>query len=489
MYDENVLSMLNRIRCGSVLVIGDAIIDCYVQGTQQRFSSEAPISIFDIQEISFRLGGAANVVNNLLSAGQKVDFCSIVGDDYLGDKLIQLLKQSNCNYLELITEPGRKTTTKIRYRSENGTQVFRSDYEDTYDIRSETKQSLLQFVGKNINKYDLILLSDYQKGCLSQDIISSIVRLAHILHIPVWADSKSSNASKYYGCDLIKPNKREFFNMVRWTGESSIDLIGERANFLCKKNSNENIVVTLGAEGMLCVDITQGVEYIPGIKVACNDVSGAGDTAFSYLAVGKLSGLSIIDSAKLANVAAGISVRKCGVTTISVCDIRFNICKKVSWKNVVPLTKYLEKKKVVFTNGCFDILHFGHIHSLRQAAKLGDVLVVGINTDDSVSRIKGKNRPIKSLYDRMEVLEALECVDYIIPFDEDTPFELIRLLHPDVLVKGKDYSGKYIVEAEFVQSYGGKVVLVEYLDGYSTTKTVNRICGLENSTNGTEAND
>ena len=424
----------------------------------------------------------------MINAGQKVDFCTIIGDDYLGDKLIQLLNQSNCNNLELITEYERKTTTKIRYFSESGIQIFRSDYEDTHDILVETKNILLRFVKENINKYDLILLSDYQKGCLPHDIISSIVKLAHTFNIPVWADSKSSDASKYYGCDLIKPNKKEFFSMIKWERESSIDLIGKKADILSKENNNETIIITLGAEGMLCIDITQGVEYIPGINNVCNDASGAGDTAFSYLAVGKLSGLSIIDSAKLANVAAGISVRKWGVNPISFYDIRFSICKQIRWNDVIPLMKYLEKKKVVFTNGCFDILHSGHIFSLRQAAKLGDILVVGINTDDSVSRIKGKNRPIKGLDERIKVLEALEFVDYVIPFDEDTPLELIYLLHPDVLVKGKDYTGKHFVGADFVKSYGGEVVLVEYLDGYSTTKTIEKICDLENSTNGTKTN-
>lgn len=479
MFGNDVLSMLSEIKGGSVLVVGDAIIDCYIQGTQQRFSAEAPITIFDIKHISFGLGGAGNVVSNLVKAGQKVDFCSIIGDDYLGERLIQLLKQCDCNKFELISERGRKTTTKFRYRSENCIQIFRSDYEDVYDIQAETKKTLLQFVKDNINKYDLILLSDYQKGCLSQDIISSIVMIAHAFDIPVWADSKASDVSKYCGCNLIKPNKKEFLSMVKGLGESSIEVIGKRAAYLCEENRNDNIVVTLGAEGMLCVEISQGIEYIPGIKTTCNDVSGAGDTAFAYLAVGKLSGLSIIESAKLANIAAGISVREWGVAPISVYDIKFSICKQVDWSDVIPLARYLENERVVFTNGCFDILHYGHIHSLRQAAEHGDVLVVGVNTDDSVRRLKGNNRPIKSLNDRMEVLKSLEFVDYVIPFDDDTPLRLIQLLHPDVLVKGKDYSGKFIVGADFVQSYGGEVVLVEYLDGYSTTKMVNRIYDLE----------
>ena len=466
--------MIENIRVGSVLVVGDTILDCSVEGIQSRFSAETPIPVFDAKNISYSLGGAGNVANNLLAAHQNVILCTVIGTDFGSEQILRLMRKIGLGTQAVFGDTSRKTTIKTRYCSEQGIQIFRSDYEDRHQLNEQINAKIVNYVAKNIDSFDLVLLSDYQKGCLSVENIKKIVEISHQHQIPVWADVKSVDVHKYKGCDLIKPNKKEFLEILG-INELSLEVMSKYASKLCEKNNHKHIIITLGAEGMMLAQKQSGYELVPAIKVNAIDVSGAGDTAFSYLAVGKVSGFSISDSMMLANLAAGISVKKRGASPVSLEEIKFSVCKKVDRQDVFALVQYLCGKKIVFTNGCFDLLHAGHISSLKQAAELGDVLIVGINTDASIERLKGLGRPVIALEERIAVLEALECVDYVIPFEEDTPLELIRELLPKVLVKSKDYENKFVVGSDLVIANGGELVLVDYLEGYSTTNIVMKL--------------
>ncbi len=456
-----------------IIVVGDIILDRYKIGEVNRISPEAPIPVFREQKIKERLGGAGNVALNLCACEQDVVLFSVVGADEAGKTVKHLLETGRIES-HLIVDALRKTTVKQRYCTSEGAQLFRADIEDDCFIDPQIEKRLSAAVSKALHLCDLVVLSDYAKGVLSEKVISEIIRKAHKCGKKVIVDPKKAPFDKYRDCDIIKPNTNEFLQM---TGRSSVNetSIADDCSSLCKQYNFGGIVLTRGKDGMFYFQNEGGLGSISAGEVEVKDVSGAGDTALAYLSAAIASDICLEEAAKIANRASALKVAKKGAVAVSKFELEHLNNKIVLPKDIQKLKQCLEGKQVVFTNGCFDLLHVGHIHSLQTAADMGDVLVVGVNTDPSVRKLKGKGRPIICLERRLEMLSALECVDYIIPFDADTPIDIIAALIPDVLVKGNDYKNKEVVGADVVKSNGGRVELISLVDGVSTTEMIDRI--------------
>jgi len=471
--NQEINGIINKIRKSRVLVIGDAILDCSVDGDISGLSAEAPIMTFRERQISYTLGGAANVALNLKCANQDVVLASVIGDDDNGKILAELLEKQGVSTGGIVVDSKRKTTIKKRFYTSQKEQIFRSDSEDRFEINGEIENAIVQRVSDCIDSIDIIVLSDYLKGCLPRSLVKRVVALARKRGVLVAVDPKDADFTKYYDCDVLKPNKKELAMMVNKSACTLEDVI-EGCKRICRENRHKMVVVTLGAKGMYaCTE--KGEEYrIDGIKVPTVDVSGAGDTAISYLAVGLASGMRFEEALILANAAAGKKVTKNGAVPVYRTEL-LCLSKRIEKGQLPLLRELLKDKRVVFTNGCFDLLHAGHIYSLTQAKAMGDVLVVGLNSDSSVRRLKGDSRPLIPMEERICTLEALSCVDYVIPFDEDTPIEIIEALMPQVLVKGTDYKDKPIVGADLVKANGGEIKLIEMYKGFSTTELVNKI--------------
>lgn len=464
----------------NILVAGDAMLDSYYFGEVNRISPEAPVPVFRKKTEKNVLGGAANVAANLVAANQNVSMMSMVGDDNNGQLLLNLLAQKKVTSELVVTSP-RKTTVKTRFLATNHQQVMRLDVEDTNPITKTKSDELLKKLKGVIDQFDLLLLSDYMKGFLSRDLCQGVIKMAVAKGIPVIVDVKDPNYGKYYGATLLKPNLSEL-RMLMGLNAQTDDEIVSASEELRKRSQCQYILTTMGARGMVLVG--DGAPYFVKSKVReVFDVSGAGDTTIAYLATCMASGFSIRDSVDFANLAAGIQVGKVGTSSVSIEEVRMafdnegfrNSRKMLSWEESAELRAEKSDKKIVFTNGCFDILHVGHIRYLKQASKLGDLLVVGLNSDESVKRLKGSDRPVNSEMDRAEMLSSLGFVDYVVVFEEDTPYNLIKAIQPDILVKGGDYRPEDVVGKDIVESRGGKVQILPFVEGKSTTSIINKI--------------
>ena len=442
------------------------MLDTYHFGDVSRISPEAPVPVFlEKDRIKNVPGGAANVAINVAAIGIGVDVFSATGRDDAGNELIKLLNKQGINTGLIQRLDDRHTTNKIRYIARNNQQIMRSDIEKTDLMSSELFSKTLETIESSIKEYGLILISDYMKGFLTEELTQVIIGIGNKYNIPVFIDVKDTNISKYRGATLLKPNKKELSDLTGFSVKS-VDDAGKAAIQLCRNAECDYILTTLGAEGMLLADGTKVIKAIKSVAKEVYDVTGAGDTSIAYLAAETVLGKDIADAMEISNIAAGIQVSKVGTSVVHPEEVEREL-----------LVRKSGKERVVFTNGCFDILHAGHVSYLKKARALGDKLIVGINTDDSVRRLKGDCRPVNSLEDRMAVLSELECVDEVISFDEDTPEELIKKLHPDVLVKGDDYTVDKIVGADFVMSYGGEVKTIPLLKGRSTTGIISKMRG------------
>lgn len=468
--EKNGVCAIQRKR---ILVVGDIILDRYKIGEVHRISPEAPISVFLEQKTKDCLGGAGNVALNLCSCNQDVVLCSIVGADDAGRTIERLLK---INHIEahLIVDSLRKTTVKQRYSTFDGAQLFRADIEDDYFINGQVEKKLLSCISKVLPLCDLVVLSDYAKGALPEKVISTIIYKAHKCGKKAIVDPKKAPFEKYRDCDIIKPNINEFLQMI---GQLSIaeDAIHDQCVSLCKQYNYGGMVITRGEDGMFYFQNENDFGSIPARNVEVKDVSGAGDTALAFLSAAIASGICLKEATKIANCASALKVTKKGAIPISIFELEHLNNKIVLLKDIQRLKQHLEGEQIVFTNGCFDLLHAGHIFGLQTAANMGDVLIVGINTDSSVRKLKGKDRPIICLERRLEMLSALACVDYIIPFDSETPIDIISMLLPNVLVKGSDYINKEVVGADVVKNNGGRVEFIPLVEGVSTTGIIHRI--------------
>lgn len=468
-----------------ILVLGDAMLDQYCFGNVNRISPEAPIPVFNEKtEVRFSPGGAANVAVNLSAIGVDTAICAVVGCDESGKMLVSLLNDSGVDTSTIYQDKKRVTTRKLRYIGQNNQQILRVDKEETDDISEETQRNTLDLIKEDIDKCDMLLISDYSKGMLPDDFTQEAIKLAVANGIPVFVDVKGDSPKKYKNATLLKPNRKELYDLTGMPVES-VDDVTKAAERLCECAGCVYILATLGADGMILVGADGLIKHIRSVANEIFDVTGAGDTSLAYLAAEYVKGKSVENAMMIANVAAGIQVSKVGTCIIDPAEVLaamrgIEADSSYDNHNIETVLADIERRrsrgeKVVFTNGCFDILHAGHITCLNEAKKMGDILVVGVNDDQSVKRLKGEDRPINTVEDRMNVLESLKSVDYVVPFSEDTPIELIKCITPDVLVKGGDYKENEIVGADFVKEHGGKVVVIPYIEGKSTSETISRI--------------
>ena len=471
--NHEINNIINKITSNRVLVIGDAILDCRIDGEVSGLSAEAPIVTFRERKVSYALGGATNVALNLKNAKQSVTLISVVGSDDNGQRIKSMLDEQGISSDGLVVDLDRVTTTKKRYCLEQSGQIFRSDVEDRFDISEQIEAVLVEKISQSMADADIVVLSDYLKGCLTRSLVRKVVDLAHARGLKVVVDPKDSDYTKYANCDVIKPNKKELALMMNKNSLSKEDVF-DGCWKLCHDNGHQLVVTTLGAEGMFAYQSNGEHFQIDAEKTDVVDVVGAGDTAISYLCVGIASQMTLQEAVLLANKASGNKVSQHGTVAVKYADLA-EFDKRVELSEIALLREFLHDKKVVFTNGCFDLLHSGHVSCLTQAKSFGDVLVVGINSDDSVARLKGSDRPIIKLEERIRMLEALSCVDYVIPFYNDTPIEVIAQLVPQVLVKGSEYVNKTVVGADIVQQNGGEVRFVDMYNDLSTSEIVKKI--------------
>ncbi len=459
-----------------ILVIGDVMVDHYIWGKCERISPEAPVQVVNVKEENNRLGGACNVAANLSCLGAKVSICGVVGKDDMGEWLVSELDRRNIDIQFVIPTDTRPTTQKSRILISNQ-QVLRVDRENTSSISDNLRDDILNHLAHKIRDFDAVILSDYAKGLLRNDLIRGIIDIAKSESKIVLVDPKGNDYAKYKNATLLTPNKSEASQatQIQITDDSSLKEAMKKLQKIC---SLDICLVTLSEEGIAILDNKKNLYKSPTIAREVYDVTGAGDTVIAALAFGLSGGLNIFEACEFANAAAAVVIGKIGSATASISEIlaflhngayaNSKILSKAELSNVLPS---LKEKKIVFTNGCFDILHKGHISYLQKARGLGDMLIVGLNSDTSVKKLKGDSRPIFPQEDRAEILAALECVDYVVIFDEQTPHNLIKLIQPDVLVKGADYEGKEVVGTEFAK----EVKLIEFVEGKSTTSTIQKI--------------
>ncbi|MCV3337714.1 MULTISPECIES: D-glycero-beta-D-manno-heptose-7-phosphate kinase [unclassified Campylobacter] len=442
-----------------ILVVGDFMVDHYIWCDCTRISPEAPVMVMKSQKEDKRLGGAGNVYANLKSLGAEVFALGLVGDDESG----RFLKE-NLN-AKLLVEKDRKTPLKSRVLS-HSQQVLRLDDENDFDTKLEDE--IIQEYKKIAKDYDAIVLSDYAKGILTSKVTKALIEHANTLNLPILIDPKGSDFSKYQNATLLTPNKKE---AIQALGVEKIDNLEKALKKLKDDLNLAYSIITLSEEGIALFD--EKLHIIPAKALEVYDVTGAGDSVIAMLAYTLALKVDIVKACELANDAAAVVVAKVGSVSVSLEEIK-NL-KKASFEDKIKskeeLVKLLQDQKVVFTNGCFDIMHYGHIKYLEKAKKLGDILVVGLNSDESVKRLKGNSRPINLEFQRACMLASMYFVDYVVIFDEDTPYELIEFLKPDVLVKGADYKDKEVVGSNLVK----KVELIDFEDGFSTTNIINRI--------------
>ena len=477
----NTGEILEQVANKHVIVVGDAMLDHYVSGQVHRMSPEAPVPVLSHQSEHYRLGGAANVALNLEGLGIETSLFAAIGRDEAGS-ILQDLATRQLSGAQLSTIEKRPTTLKTRIVDKEQ-QLLRIDRETSEEISEEISRNVLEAVEEAFTSEKspaALVLSDYNKGVLTEGLVKGLIDLATKHAIPVLIDPKGPDFSKYAGATLITPNLKELETVLAMPC-STDDILHARAAELRTELSLESLVVTLGAQGLLLVQDGLVLQF-PALTQEVFDVSGAGDTVLAAITAGLLADLPIGDALNFANLCASKVIQKRGTTAISKELLHEErpvslISRMQGEKLTNALTHRLrtlrtEKKRIVFTNGCFDLLHRGHVELLGFAKSQGDVLIVGLNSDDSVKRLKGEGRPINNEQDRAVMLSALVAVDLVVVFEEDTPLELIKEIRPDVLIKGADYRDKLVVGQAEVESWGGEVKLCPLLDGYSTTNQI-----------------
>ena len=459
-----------------VLVVGDVMLDQYWYGNSGRISPEAPVPIVHIRDDEMRAGGASNVALNITALGAQVALLGMTGADVNADNLESLLvsHKVDCHFLRHETHD---TALKLRIIAQHQ-QMIRLDFED--DFSEVDKAPLIQQFSHLLNDFDIVIFSDYNKGTLSD--VNTLIQLAKQKGIPSIVDPKGNDFSKYHGATLITPNWSEFENIV---GECKNDkAFIQKGEALRKELDLDALLVTKGEHGMSLIRENTALFHLPTHAREVFDVTGAGDTVIGTLAAALAANAEIEDAVALANLAAGIVVRKLGTASTSMAEIHdaLNLADEIGYgvisedelEQVIELS-HKRGEKVIMTNGCFDLMHLGHIDYLQKARELGDKLVVAVNSDESVKQLKGHSRPINSLIQRMTMLAALECVDWVVPFNEETPERLYCKVLPDVIVKGGDYQENEVAGGNCVKANGGDVKIINFVDGHSTSKLIEKI--------------
>jgi len=462
----------------NILVVGDLILDTYLWGNCNRISPEAPVQVIDVNSENILLGGAGNVLNNIKSLGGRPSIISVIGDCEVADDVKKLLDELEIKTDNLIIEKDRKTSRKTRLISSHQ-HVIRFDRESISDIDKKSENAIISSFKKSLSNFPVVVLSDYGKGVLTKKVCQEIIKISNKNNIKVLVDPKGYDFSKYYSAYTLTPNKKEVFDAT------GISIIDEQSLLDAHRRMKQDLdlqvsIITLSQDGIshfINKPITS-----PTLAREVFDVTGAGDTVIAALAFGLANNLTIDSSIAMANLAAGVVVEKIGTSTSTIDEIieldhfsqqttkNYGI-KEIDEIQRIVTTQRRVGKKIVFTNGCFDILHIGHVKYLEKAKQLGDILIVGINSDKSVTRLKGKGRPINNENDRSKIINALGFVDLVIIFHEDTPLKIISKIKPDILVKGGDYIGKEVVGAE----YSDRVELINFIHGKSTSNLISKI--------------
>jgi len=465
-------SRLLSLQGGSIMVVGDVMLDRFIDGTVNRLSPEAPVPILEKTEDSVMPGGAANVAINLAGLGCDVRLLSVTGSDAAGLQLGQILGANLAIDFHQVVDATRPTTTKTRFRADKQ-QVLRVDEEVTRTVDSKTADHLLASFAESLPSAGLVVLSDYAKGTVAPDVISQIREMTSKAGVPLVTDPKLADFSVYAGSDILTPNLSELKAAVTITGDDLKD-IAEAASKLAKSHDLGAILVTLSARGMLLARADGTWEHDPTRAREVFDVSGAGDTVIATIAAALSSGVDAAEAVKLANIAAGVVVGKAGTATVSPGEIIAMASPQPPELDVRALAARCETwrsrgDRIGFANGCFDLLHPGHLHLLKAAADSCDRLIVGLNSDASVKRLKGASRPIQSDRQRAAIMASLPLVDGVAVFGDDTPLELITALQPDIIFKGGDYRPEDVVGGDIAAARGGEVIIIPTLGNHSST--------------------
>jgi D-beta-D-heptose 7-phosphate kinase/D-beta-D-heptose 1-phosphate adenosyltransferase len=483
---ESLIRLLNGFHAARVLVLGDVMLDRFVYGSVERISPEAPIPVVNVERVLDMPGGAANVARNIAAMGAHAIILGVVGDDaWAGDLRVQLASSATID-AHLIVDSSRPTSVKTRYVAD-GQQVMRADRESRNPLPANIAERLLDEFSAALAGADAVVLSDYAKGVLSDPVTRAAIDIARRAGKIVIVDPKSKNFAKYQGATVLTPNQVE---LQQACGQECLgdEQVVKGAYRILEQGICDTMVVTRGKDGMSIVQAGGKAVHLPTAKRQVFDVSGAGDTVVAVISLGLAVGAAVVDAAALANIAAGIVVGKRGTATVTAGEMiaiqrpfdgSTDPQKIFALDTVLQLARSWREQglKIAFANGCFDLLHPGHISLLEQARRSADRLIVGLNADSSIRRLKGPNRPIQTEVARATVLSAVKSVDAVVIFAEDTPIDLIEVLAPDVLVKGADYTLDQVVGADFVIRRGGKVLLADLLTGHSTTDTVTRVTG------------
>ncbi len=473
------------------VVVGDVMLDELLFGDADRLSQDAPVPVLHVKRSSHRAGGAANVCLDLAALGGDVSIVTVTGEDPEAGKLRDALASAGIRTKGLIIDPSRPTTVKRSLiglaQHRHPQKMFRVDFESREPIDEGVRGRMLQALDRELESADVVCIEDYNKGVCTEELCQAVIERARAAGVPVLVDPAAiSDYTKYRGATCITPNRTE---AERATGlathsespESNTGL----ARTLLDSLRLDTVVLTLDRHGALLLERDAEPVHVPTVAREVYDVTGAGDMVLAGLAASVACGLDWASAVGIANVAAGLEVEVFGVEPIPLSRVRHAVMKQEgrlqgklrTLEQVLVETEAVRKTggRVVFTNGCFDIIHTGHVTLLEKAADLGAMLIIGLNTDESIKRLKGPERPVNSLDDRARVLGALGCVDAIVPFGDDTPIELIRAITPEVLVKGGDYTREQVVGHEIVEASGGRVALIDLVEGKSTTGTIDKL--------------
>ncbi len=464
------------------------MLDEYVWGRVDRISPEAPVQVVSVEKEEFTLGGAGNVVNNLIALGAAVSVAGITGTGADGKRVMDMFRNIGADTKGIIRDPERPTTRKTRIIAANQ-HVLRIDRETTVKISARSYEKQMEFFAKKIPEVDVVLISDYGKGFVTRQFIKHIVRLAGNHGIKTIADPKGLDFSKYSGVTLITPNKKEA-GLAAGIEIKDQKALMKAARKIFDKAKIENLLITCGKDGMVLFEGPGKHHFIRAEAKQVFDVSGAGDTVLSVLGLCAAAGIPFAEGAKVANTAAGIVVGKVGTATVSKQELstalkRFphEISPKYkSLSRISLIAREIKKagKKIVMTNGCFDILHTGHLMLFEASKKMGDILIVAIDDDDSVTRLKGPGRPVINAKQRVRILSALDNVDYVVIFSTGELNQVIKTIRPDILTKGSNYSSNKVEGKELVEKLGGRVALIPVTENISSTEIINHIRGREN---------
>jgi D-beta-D-heptose 7-phosphate kinase / D-beta-D-heptose 1-phosphate adenosyltransferase len=489
---RDLIDLVERLGQPRVLVVGDVMLDRYVWGDAERISQEAPVVLLRAERREERLGGAGSVATMLRALGARVMLAGIVGNDSDGDRVRRLLTDVTIDHEAVISDVGRPTTVKERYvgkaQHRHPQQMLRVDHEDRRPIADSIRGQIESVVQAQMRRCDIVLVSDYDKGVCTPGLLTAIICAAKATGVRVIADPiRGHDYRKYHGCSAITPNRLEA-GLATGCVLNTLEEAFAAAASLREALDLEAAVITLDKDGMVLRHRDGRALHFPTRPRQVYDITGAGDMVMAALGVALAGGADYAHAIPLANIAGGLEVEKIGVATVTREEILRDLMipggagvnAPVKFLHLEALLQELDYRRrigqrVAFTNGCFDVLHAGHVQYLQEARAQADLLVVGLNSDASVQGLKGKSRPLQPLAARATVLAALQAVDFVTVFDEPTPQALIEQVRPDVLVKGADYSRDEVVGAEFVESYGGHVHLAALHRGYSTSRLIERM--------------